>query len=231
MLLFMYGTPAARIGRVCSSVSLLGIFVIGAAVLTPSRATACYNAVFLVFSPDRMASEVQKAEALLLQGRFYEVTETINYRPDKRVPRDPAPGSVEARRRRVLATALIRLGHSKEARELLEPALARDPQSPPLRACLAEALVRLGGSANLTRARKLLEELSAGDLVPDAEAHRLLADLRKAAGDAAGSQQALERCASQAKGACPELAAPTRQRIGVSRPPLVNHMQLVKPVD
>lgn len=226
MLLFMNRTRATRIGIACSSVSLIGLCLVGLdlgldlGLFTPSRAAACGNTVFFVFSPDRLAKDVQQAEELLAQWRYYKVTEVVNYRPDKRIPRDPAAGSVEARRRRVLATALIRLGHAREARELLEPALARDPQSPPLRARMAEALVRLGGRANVARARKLLEELSTGDLMPDAEAYGLLAELRKAAGDPAGSQQALDRCASLAKGECPELAASAPQPIAICEPPL-----------
>jgi hypothetical protein len=222
MLLFMHRAQTTRSGSACSSASRLGLCLLGLGLglFTPSRAAACGNAVSYVFSPDQMAKEVRKAEELLAQWRYYKVTETINYRPDKRVPRDPAPGSVEARRRRVLATALIRLGHAREARELIEPALARDPQSPPLRARLAEALVRLGGRANLARARKLLEELSTGDLMPDAEAYWLLAELRKGTGDAAGSQQALDRCATLAKGECPELEGSAPQPIAVREPPL-----------
>lgn len=226
MLLFMHRAQTTRSGSACSSASLLGLCLIGLGLglglglFTPSRAAACGNTVFFVFSPDRMAKEVREAEELLAASRYYKVTETINYRPDKRLPRDPAAGSVEARRRRVLATALIRLGHARKARELLEPALARDPQSPPLRARLAEALMRLGGRANMARARKMLEELSKDDLMPDAESYWLLAELRRGAGDDAGSQQALDRCASLAKGLCPELEATGPQPIASCKPPL-----------
>lgn len=220
MLLCMNRTRTTRLGIACCFVSLIGLSLFGLSLFASSRAVACGNTVFYVFSPDEMAKEVRQAEELLAQWRYRTVTETINYRPDKRVPRDPTAGSVEARRRRVLATALIRLGHPREARELIEPALARDPQSPPLRARMAEALVRLGGRANLARARKLLEELSTSDLMPDAEAYWLLAELRKAAGDGAGSQQALERCANLAKGECPELQVSAPQPIAVCEPPL-----------
>lgn len=81
------------------------------------------------------------------------------------------------------------------ARAQLKAALKRAKDDPQRKSQLAEAQALLGERA---AARQTLEALATADLLIDAEAWALLAELRAEAGDAPGAQTARGRCAAVA---------------------------------
>jgi hypothetical protein len=100
------------------------------------------------------------------------------------------------RRRWALATAVATLRIDLEAAERVAQHLLYLKElygdSPYIQARLAEALAHVAGSE--PRALALLAELEQRDLMPDADGYALLARLRRAHGDAPGSERALVRC-------------------------------------
>jgi predicted Zn-dependent protease len=100
------------------------------------------------------------------------------------------------RRRWALATAVATLRIDPDAAERVAQHLLYLQElyveSPYIQARLAEALAHVTGSE--PRALALLADLEQRDVMPDAGGYALLARLRRARGDAPGSERALARC-------------------------------------
>jgi hypothetical protein len=96
-------------------------------------------------------------------------------RPDPRI--NTQARSLRLRFERVVAVAVMRARPAQATMSLylLQSQLKLDPQSPVLRARVAEALVLL---ERKPQARSMLEELAKADLMPDAEARKQLFRLR-----------------------------------------------------
>jgi hypothetical protein len=160
-------------------------------ILCPHAATACLNAVQLEQSRVRML--VAEAERLVEHER-YERARRILGTLDEQMAFHHDQGLMR-RASRVRALIHLRDGAVRTAIRELQALLAGpyrgDPQ---LRARLAEAFTLLPRGNGPYIARQILEELDRQDLMPDADAHLLLAQLRGQAGDAAGRDRALARC-------------------------------------
>lgn len=173
--------------------------LIALGLLVPT-AGACPNPIRL--SGDAQVRQVRKAERALAYGdlaRAVALTSAADYRFE---------GPVLARRARLIsAVAALRRGDAGVVVgfQTMAPILAQlealhaaRPDAPLEQARLAEALVR-GDPAAQARARALIEDLVARDLVPDAHVWLTAARVRIAAGDADGAAAALAMCRKRGK--------------------------------
>jgi predicted Zn-dependent protease len=153
---------------------------------SPEPARACMNEVQISTSEARKL--LLKAEKALAAGQNEQVADML----EKFVVKDEA---LMRRRDRVFAVAVIRTGGLGVGILLLKELLKAKPDDPYLKTRLAEGLSYYKDDENeQKRARALLEELDRADLIPDAEGDLVLARLRAAADDRAGSERALARC-------------------------------------
>jgi predicted Zn-dependent protease len=161
------------------------IFLIG---LSSPSAQACGNPIFL--ETHQAAKLVARAERALDRGDYARVLRTLGegmYIADR---------SLFSRRQLLIAVAQLRTGHAELALVRLNELAASDRSSPYLQARRGEALALLGRFAEAAQA---LDPLAKSDLIPDAEAYRSLAAVREHASDAAGRNDALQRCRQMAR--------------------------------
>lgn len=114
----------------CSSASLIGLCLIGLGLSTPSRAAACGNTAFYVFSPDQRAKELQKAEGLLAPALARDPQSPVRCAdlakgacPELKVS---APQPIAVR-----DPPLRCVGHACARQAMIEPLVAPAPETPP----------------------------------------------------------------------------------------------------
>lgn len=153
----------------------------------PEPATACMNEVLI--SSDEARQRLQKAEKALAEGKN---TRAVSLLDDITV-KDP---ELSRRMQRLFAVARMRNNEISLGLSTLEEQLKASPDDPYLQTRVAEGLsmLRKNKEANRKRALAMLEALERADLIPDAEGDLVLARLRAAANDQAGSEKALARC-------------------------------------
>lgn len=153
----------------------------------PQPADACYNEVLI--SSDEARQRIQKAEKALAEGKNSRAVSEL----DDVIVKDEA---LSRRLQRLLAVAKMRNNEITIGLETLKDQLKSAPDDPYLKTRIAEglSLLRKNKEANHKRALAMLEELERADLIPDAEGDLVLARLRAAANDQAGSAKALARC-------------------------------------
>lgn len=152
----------------------------------PHPAAACENEVQISTSKARQL--LLKAEKALAEGKNAEVVDMLS----EVAVKDEA---LFRRLRRVEAVALMRTSALGLGLAILTDLLKTTPDDPYLKTRLAEGL---SYQANIQgehqRALTILEALDRADLIPDAEGDLVLARLRAATNDQAGSEKALARC-------------------------------------
>lgn len=153
----------------------------------PAPTAACENEVLLSTSEAR--KRLQKAEKALADGKNARAVSIL-----EDVTVDDA--QLSRRLKRVFAVARMRNNEISLGLAMLEELLKDAPDDPYLKTRVAEglALVRKNKVANQKRALGMLDALERADLIPDAEGDLVLARLRAAANDQAGSDKALARC-------------------------------------
>ena len=194
----------------------------------PMEAHACGGEWFPILEIDPRIRGVAQAEKDLDAGRSAQAGASVVRMIPHIKALNGTKSAIVGRAERVLSLALARgdgalarpaeiprevqgtwLGGTAEARSanlawaarVLERQLERRSDDPALITDLAETLARI--DAERPRARRMLEELAARDLVATAEGYRALAELRAQAGDEHGRVAALERCRALAGKASP----------------------------
>ena len=186
----------------------LGILITLVAVGLPAGwarpARACING--MVEKTDSRVQRVAAAERDLARGAPQAAFERLQGGPHVACSHPGTPKACALvdgkswapalRRRWALATAVATLRIDLDAAERVAQHLLYLQElygnEPYIRARLAEALAHVTGSE--PRALALLADLEQRDLMPDADGYALLARLRRARGDAPGSERALARC-------------------------------------
>jgi predicted Zn-dependent protease len=156
---------------------------------TPATALACLNAVEMdTNDAKRLVAKVEKhiengepGKALRLLDKDLEVSDA----------------KVQSRIELLRAVAQSRTGFGTLALQTLRPMLAKDSDSPYLKARVAEALAHT--KKGTAEALTMLSDLETRDLMPDAEGWAELASLRAQQGDGAGRDRAITRCKAVAK--------------------------------
>lgn len=163
---------------------------LAAVLMIPAVAWPCGNATYL--QGDRAVAQVNKADKLLAAGKPEKALELVDWRYEYE-------GKLQERADLIAMVARLRVGRitPEDAAEWFEARLKDNPEQPYVVARLAEAYAAMPKKTE--RARKLLEDLHARDLMPDGEAYATLAALRDGAGDAEGRDDALASCRKVAK--------------------------------
>jgi predicted Zn-dependent protease len=208
--------------------------ILGAGVLVllgTSSASACENAVELtVFDAARIASSAEQAlnegRPQLALRRAVRVRSILRTHGAETTP--ARARGINAAIERVVAVAIVRLEGRVDARwrhrpnadpsarrqsltlalQMLEAQRRARADDPMLTARYAEALAALDRQAE---ARRLLIQLDDADLMPDADAYRVLAVLSEHAGDRARRNAAVDACqlraGERARMVCPHVVS------------------------
>lgn len=169
--------------------SLITACLVPIALAAPTAVLACGNAVHLERS--RVTRLIAQAEQALEKGeahRARRLTGEVARAHWKR-----SPGLVR-RFRMAKGLASIRTGSALRGVPLLKKIKATD--DPALSSALAEGLSVLKGQHG--EALRLLADLEARDLIPDAFGYAALARLRREKGDEQGALRAQSRCEAMA---------------------------------
>lgn len=183
-------------------------------LLAEGVASACGNAMYLATDRARQMiadaeealenNQPQKALGLLPSGRYrlrgalHSLEDPWDGPSRATAKKAPAPDDPQALQRRidfVQAVAWMRTGQIGRAQTYFQNHPEND--RPEVKARRAEALSH--DRERTEEAIKLLEELVAADLVPDAFAWRTLSELRLRSKDLAGWKDAQKKCVATAK--------------------------------
>jgi hypothetical protein len=204
-----------------SSSKLAAAFVLVSAISlgASSRADACGGAIFEASTHD-VAVSVANAERDLGKGKHvHAVSQVSDAFPGLKLYK-PGTGRLADRALRITALAMVRneggitagafRGKTAEERaenlawaaKTLTQLSEKRPNNPALETDLGEALSKVEPSRG--EAVKILSRLADKDLLATPEGYAALAQLREKAGDKAGRDAALKRCASMstAPGVC-----------------------------
>ncbi|HEY0462800.1 MAG TPA: hypothetical protein VGC79_01265 [Polyangiaceae bacterium] len=206
-------------------IRMLAVSISVVSLLTSAGALACGGDWYPEVQIDPRIRGVAEAEKTLARGNYVAAAgSVVRMIPQietfgAQASRDP----LLARAERVLAVAIARaggelaleqevparvLGHwqgktkvhrSKNLAwsvDTLRRELTRRKDDPGLMTELGEALSKLDGGED--EARTILESLAARDLIGSPQGYKVLAELRRQRGDAAGQQLAMKRCESMA---------------------------------
>jgi predicted Zn-dependent protease len=154
--------------------------------LAAPSADACMNGV--IMEQSEIVKNLRLAEKALEQGhnkKALRLLQADHYMSDS--------SKLLRRIRMVQAVARMRVGKTKGPERVFRNLLKKDKDNPYLRTRLAEALhQRLGEDA--IEAWRIMNDLEARDLVPDAQGYVVLARLRKRNKDSAGYARAVMVC-------------------------------------
>lgn len=190
--------------------SLVGLLSAAPAVTLTVPALACGNSYRYEIDPK--TNLVVRAEEALHEGQY---TEAVKLAQDatgaigKAVEGEADPkslGALRARSLRVASIAVVKsegkvaLAGQKEtltwAVSQLRVLSKREPGNPYLQARLAEGLAK--DTTGKKEALEILAKLAADDLMPDAAAWRLLAQLQSDAGNGGERDKAIDQCKKRA---------------------------------
>jgi predicted Zn-dependent protease len=180
-------------------------------VAVPPTAEACLNPVRL--AGNKAVKKVRDLENKLKAGKNAEL---VRYGKDYHRMFDLADPALQARALLVLTIAAMRVGEKEAPRvywemrgdgmfegtplERLRKIAAEGPENPLVLARIAEGLLRDGSKPeNVAEATKIIEDLAARDLIPDAEGWLTLAQVRARAKDNTGRDAALVQCKKMAR--------------------------------
>jgi predicted Zn-dependent protease len=178
-------------------IAALAMLSVGLMEVRP--AAACLNGV--VMELDEAVKAVARAEKDLERGQYTQVLLSLD--ADHYKVGDPLLRKIET----LQAVARLRLGKSRVAERELRRLLRREPDSPYLLTRLAESLAGRSGDDPI-EAWRILDQLEAKDLIPDADGYATLARLRARARDREGSKRAVTECLRRARDprVCPSTA-------------------------
>jgi predicted Zn-dependent protease len=171
---------------------LLATLVAVAVQLADARpARACLNGVLM--ERDEAIKRVARAEKDLERAHYRRVLRSLD--ADEYLVDEALLRKIET----LKAVAQLRLGRKRAAEVTLRRLLRRTPEDPYLRTRLAESLAGRTGDDPI-EAWRILDELEARDLIPDAQGYATLARLRERAKDREGRDRAVEECRRRARG-------------------------------
>ena len=199
--------------------SIMRCVVVACGLVVPAfaarDASACGGSMEAVFVPS--AEAIANAERLAEHGQYFTAAILVHHEfPEmKSWSSEWSLGGLEARATRVMALAVTRMDggltlgtpwrgwsawHRSEQLEWAVGALKqldRDESDPRLESYMAEAMSKL--PKHRAEALTLLEDLAKKDVIVTPQAYVALAKLRAARGDAAGRDDAKNRCVSMAQ--------------------------------
>lgn len=163
----------------------LSLFFSVSHLASPS-ADACLNGV--IMEQDEIVKNLRLAEKALEEGhnkKALRLLQADHYMSDS--------SRLLRRIRMVQAVARMRVGKTRGPERVFRKLLKKDKDNPYLRTRLAEALHQRRGE-DAIEAWRIMDDLEARDLIPDARGYAVLARLRKRNKDLAGYDRAVMVC-------------------------------------